>query len=314
MKCFLTRTSHSRRVPGPSCCTPSATPATDAAPPARFPWEKWLTYSDHTADPNIEPAVIANLAACRWITKDDRCLIGDSGTGKSRCPSRPGAHSAEQSQPGQVRPGREAGQRACRGRVTGGSTCSVSMSWDTWNWIVETPSCCSKFSPTGRRPTRWRSPATRASAARQDLHRPPPLGCHPRLADPCRQHHRNRGAHRCPINVGGRHAQAAFCSFDLGASVAGPTAAYWAASWVRGDGDRADAAGSGADQRPRRGPVGAGDPDRSTLVGLYGWPRSCARRADSTTRRGLRCGKRRSGSPLPATSVNSVGTSRARQR
>jgi hypothetical protein len=27
--------------------------------------------------------VIANLAACRWITKDDRCPIGGSGTGKS---------------------------------------------------------------------------------------------------------------------------------------------------------------------------------------------------------------------------------------
>ena len=71
MKCFLTRTSHSRRVPGPSCCTPSATTATDAAPPVVFTREKWLTDSDHTADPNIEPAVIANMAACRSITRDE---------------------------------------------------------------------------------------------------------------------------------------------------------------------------------------------------------------------------------------------------
>ena len=107
MRC-LTRTSHSRRVPGPSCCTPSVTTAADAAPPAGFAREKWLTDSDHTADPNIEPAVIANLA---------------------------------------------------------------------------------------------------------------------RLQVDHQRRNRIRGAHRCPINVGGRHAQAAFARFHLGASVAGPTAA-----------------------------------------------------------------------------------------
>src|SRR5215213_2970664 len=45
-----------------------------------------------------------------------------------------------------------------------------------------------------------------------------------------------------------------------GASVAGPTAAYWlCTARIRGDGCRADAAGPGADQWAGRGPVRAGD-------------------------------------------------------
>ena len=51
---------------------------------AGFPREKWLTDFDYTANPNIAPAVIANLATCAWIAKGEPlCLIGDSGTGKS---------------------------------------------------------------------------------------------------------------------------------------------------------------------------------------------------------------------------------------
>jgi DNA replication protein DnaC len=51
---------------------------------AGFPRQKWLKDFDYDANPNINPAVIAALETCDWITKGaPLCLIGDSGTGKS---------------------------------------------------------------------------------------------------------------------------------------------------------------------------------------------------------------------------------------
>ncbi len=51
---------------------------------AGFPREKWLPDFDYAANPHIQPAVIAQLAACAWVAKGEPlCLIGDSGTGKS---------------------------------------------------------------------------------------------------------------------------------------------------------------------------------------------------------------------------------------
>ncbi|GAB2954040.1 hypothetical protein GCM10027028_65410 [Streptomyces sundarbansensis] len=51
---------------------------------ARFPREKTLREFDYRANPNVDPAVIHNLASCDWIAKGyPLCLIGDSGTGKS---------------------------------------------------------------------------------------------------------------------------------------------------------------------------------------------------------------------------------------
>ncbi len=51
---------------------------------AGFPREKWLQDFDNAANPHIQLAVIAQLAACAWVTKGEPlCLIGDSGTGKS---------------------------------------------------------------------------------------------------------------------------------------------------------------------------------------------------------------------------------------
>ncbi|MFD8381769.1 IS21-like element helper ATPase IstB [Streptomyces sp. NPDC059679] len=51
---------------------------------AHFPREKSLRDFDYSANPNVDPAVIHNLATCDWITKGHPlCLIGDSGTGKS---------------------------------------------------------------------------------------------------------------------------------------------------------------------------------------------------------------------------------------
>jgi len=39
---------------------------------------------DYAANPHIQPAVIAQLASCAWVSKGEPlCLIGDSGTGKS---------------------------------------------------------------------------------------------------------------------------------------------------------------------------------------------------------------------------------------
>ena len=64
---------------------------------AGFPREKWLTDFDYTANPNVEPGVIANLATCGWISKGEPlCLIGDSGTGKSHLLIALGAHAAQQ--------------------------------------------------------------------------------------------------------------------------------------------------------------------------------------------------------------------------
>jgi len=51
---------------------------------AGFPREKWLQDFDYAANPHIQPAVIAQPAACAWLVKGEPlCLIGDSGTGKS---------------------------------------------------------------------------------------------------------------------------------------------------------------------------------------------------------------------------------------
>ena len=51
---------------------------------AGFPREKWLAGFDYTANPAIQPAVIAALETCDWVRKSEPlCLIGDSGTRKS---------------------------------------------------------------------------------------------------------------------------------------------------------------------------------------------------------------------------------------
>lgn len=51
---------------------------------AHFPREKSLREFDYSVNPNVDPAVVNNLATCEWIAKGyPLCLIGDSGTGKS---------------------------------------------------------------------------------------------------------------------------------------------------------------------------------------------------------------------------------------
>ena len=39
---------------------------------AGFPREKWLQDFDYAANPHIQPAVIAQLATCSWVSKGDR--------------------------------------------------------------------------------------------------------------------------------------------------------------------------------------------------------------------------------------------------
>ncbi|MFI2618086.1 ATP-binding protein [Streptomyces sp. NPDC018584] len=52
---------------------------------ANFPREKSLRSFDFDANPNIDAATIHTLASCEWVEKGKPlCLIGDSGTGKSR--------------------------------------------------------------------------------------------------------------------------------------------------------------------------------------------------------------------------------------
>jgi DNA replication protein DnaC len=51
---------------------------------AGFPRDKHLADFDHTANTQINPATIGQLATCEWIRRGEPvCLIGDSGTGKS---------------------------------------------------------------------------------------------------------------------------------------------------------------------------------------------------------------------------------------
>lgn len=51
---------------------------------ANFPREKSLRAFDFDANPDIDAAVVHQLATCEWVAKGQPlCLIGDSGTGKS---------------------------------------------------------------------------------------------------------------------------------------------------------------------------------------------------------------------------------------
>ncbi|XUK64341.1 IstB-IS21 domain-containing protein [Plantibacter sp. RU18] len=51
---------------------------------ARFPRDKWLGDFDYDSNPNINAAIINQLATGEWIRKGQPlCLIGDSGTGRS---------------------------------------------------------------------------------------------------------------------------------------------------------------------------------------------------------------------------------------
>ncbi len=143
---------------------------------AGFPREKWRTDFDYTANPHIEPAVIAQLAACAWITEGEPlCLIGDSGTGKSHLLIGLGAAAAMAGHRVNyvlaaelVNELVEAATNANYPRpspATAGSTCFARTSSATWSSTGAAPSCCSRSSPNARRRARSRSPATRASAA-----------------------------------------------------------------------------------------------------------------------------------------------------
>lgn len=74
--------------PGVSGVTPPQIPQAmrrvKALRAAGFPRQKWLSDFDYSANPNVVPAVVNDLATCDWVKKGEPlCLIGDSGTGKS---------------------------------------------------------------------------------------------------------------------------------------------------------------------------------------------------------------------------------------
>ena len=51
---------------------------------AGFPRDKHLEDFDYTANPQVNPATIGQLATCEWVRRGEPlCLVGDSGTGKS---------------------------------------------------------------------------------------------------------------------------------------------------------------------------------------------------------------------------------------
>jgi DNA replication protein DnaC len=63
---------------------------------AGFPRDKRLEELDFAANPNLNPAVIHQLATCAWVKAGHPlCLIGDSGTGKSHLLIALGAAAAE---------------------------------------------------------------------------------------------------------------------------------------------------------------------------------------------------------------------------
>ena len=83
------------------------TPVRDGTGPARLldmvegrskqAFKTWLADFDFTANPNINPATINELATGDWIRRGDPlCLIGDSGTGKSHLLIALGTAAAEQ--------------------------------------------------------------------------------------------------------------------------------------------------------------------------------------------------------------------------
>ena len=84
---------------------------------AGFPREKWLANFDFTANPNINPATINELATGDWIRRGDPlCLIGDSGTGKSHLLIALGTAAAEHGNRVRYTPRHPARERARRSR------------------------------------------------------------------------------------------------------------------------------------------------------------------------------------------------------
>lgn len=62
---------------------------------AGFPREKSLRAFDYDANPDVDPAVIHQLATSEWVKKGQPlCLIGDSGTGKSHLLTALGTEAA----------------------------------------------------------------------------------------------------------------------------------------------------------------------------------------------------------------------------
>lgn len=87
---------------------------------AGFPREKALRTFDFDANSAIDPAAIHTLASCDWIRKGlPLCLIGDSGTGKSRRrPSRGRRRcpACSRRPPGRPRSGTRSSARSPPGR------------------------------------------------------------------------------------------------------------------------------------------------------------------------------------------------------
>jgi DNA replication protein DnaC len=122
---------------------------------AGFPREKWLTDLDYAANPNIAPAVIANLATCAWIAKGEPlCLIGDPGTGKSHLLIALGAHATQQGHRVKyvlaAKLANELVEAADDRQLSKPSPATAELifcAWTssaTWNWTGVGPSCCSR--------------------------------------------------------------------------------------------------------------------------------------------------------------------------
>jgi IstB-like ATP binding protein len=123
---------------------------------AGFPRDKRLEEFDFAANPGVSPAVIHQLATCAWVKAGHPlCLIGDSGTGKSHLLIGLGTAAAEAGHTGSATRWPPSSSTSWSRRLTtssyprrspatAASTCSASMSWDTWNSTGTAPNSCSR--------------------------------------------------------------------------------------------------------------------------------------------------------------------------
>ena len=139
---------------------------------AGFPREKWLADFDFTANPNINPATINELATGDWIRRGDPlCLIGDSGTGKSHLLIALGTAAAEQG----YRVRYTLATRLVNELVEAADEKQLTKTINRYGRVDllviddlgystgEAPNCCSRSSPNERRRTPSRSPPTSPS-------------------------------------------------------------------------------------------------------------------------------------------------------
>jgi DNA replication protein DnaC len=123
---------------------------------AGFPRDKRIEEFDFDANPNVNPAVIHQLASCAWVKAGHPlCLIGDSGTGKSHLLIGLSTAAAEAGNRVRYTLASKLGDELVEAAddkqlsktipATAALIFSVWMSWATWNSTGAAPNCSFKF-------------------------------------------------------------------------------------------------------------------------------------------------------------------------